>query len=51
MTRGVALQLVAGPVLAILWALVAWGSLLVLVTLHNAVRDGVGPVVPDDPVT
>lgn len=42
MTRGGALQLVARPVLVILWALVAWGSLLLLVTLHNAVRDGVG---------
>jgi hypothetical protein len=41
MTRGAALQLVARPVLAIAWAFVAWGSLLLLVTLGHMVRDGV----------
>ena len=45
MTRGAALQLVARPLLLILWAFVAWGSLLLLVTLGNALRDGVGPAL------
>jgi hypothetical protein len=45
MTRSAALQLVARPVLAIVWAFVAWGSLLLLVTLGNAIRGGVRPAL------
>mgnify|MGYP003394005914 CR=1 FL=1 len=45
MTRAAALQLVARPVLAMLWALVAWGSLLLLVTLWNAIGDGARPAL------
>jgi hypothetical protein len=45
MTPGAALHWVARPVLAIVWALVAWGSLLLLVTLGHAIGDGVRPAL------
>ena len=45
MTRGAALEFVARPVLAIAWAFVAWGSLLLLVTLWNAIGDGALPAL------
>jgi hypothetical protein len=45
MTRGAALQLVARPLLLIIWGFVAWGSLLLLVTLGNTIGEGVRPAL------
>ena len=43
--RVFAVQWLARTVLLLLWSLVAWGALLVLLTLLDAVREGPGPAL------
>ena len=45
MRGGALLRFVARPLLAALWALVAWGHLLVLATAWRAVQDGLRPAL------
>ena len=43
MTRGDAFRWLARPLLAMAWAFVAWGNLLLAVTLWNVVTHGLRP--------
>ncbi len=45
MTRGDALRWLARPLLAIVWAFVAWGNLILAVTLWHVLSDGLRPAL------